>query len=95
MKVLYCKQSGKRAGFTDGDTDVFFLFFFSFFQDRISLCRLNCLQTHRDLPAPASQVSGLKVCAPPPPGRAIDVFLRLILTLTEEIIEKLKILPGH
>jgi hypothetical protein len=44
----------------------------SFFQDRFSLCSPGCLETHfvdqaglklRDLPASASRVLGLKVCA--------------------------------
>jgi hypothetical protein len=50
----------------------FFLFLFLVFQDRVSLCSSGCPQTHsvdqaglelKDLPASASQVLGLKVCA--------------------------------
>jgi hypothetical protein len=50
---------------------LFFFFFFSF-RDRVSLCSPCCLGTHsvdqaglelRNLPASASQVLGLEVCA--------------------------------
>jgi hypothetical protein len=52
-----------------------FFFFFWFFRDRVSLCSLGCPGTHfvdqtglelRNLPASASQVLGLKVCATTP-----------------------------
>jgi hypothetical protein len=52
--------------------EVLFLFLFLFFQDRVSLCGPGCPGTHsvdqaglklRDLPASASQMLGLKVCA--------------------------------
>jgi hypothetical protein len=51
---------------------LFLLFFFFAFQDRVSLCSPGCPGTHsvdqaalelRNLPASASQVLGLKVCA--------------------------------
>jgi hypothetical protein len=53
----------------------FFFFFFLVFRDRVSLCSLGCAGTHsvdqaglelRNLPASASQVLGLKVCATTP-----------------------------
>jgi hypothetical protein len=52
-----------------------FIYFLVFFQDRVSLCSPGCSGTHsvdqaglelRNLPASASQVLGLKVCATMP-----------------------------
>ena len=54
---------------------LFFFFFFFLFWDRVSLCSPDCPGTHsvdqaglklRNLPASASQVLGLKVCATMP-----------------------------
>jgi hypothetical protein len=51
---------------------LYFIFYFVFFRDRVSLCSPGCPGTHsvdqaglklRNLPASASQVLGLKVCA--------------------------------
>jgi hypothetical protein len=59
----WCKQR---------DLNRFFFVFFFFFRDRVSLCSPGCPGTHsvdqaslelRNLPASASQVLGLKVCA--------------------------------
>jgi hypothetical protein len=53
----------------------FFFFFFFFFQDRVSLYSLSCPGTHfvdqaglelRNLPASASRLLGIKVCATTP-----------------------------
>jgi hypothetical protein len=55
------------------------LFFFSVFQDRVSLCSPGCPGTHsvdqaglklKNLPASASQVLGLKACATMPGAAA-------------------------
>jgi hypothetical protein len=70
-------------GFFSGFLFVWFFFCFCFFQDRVSLCSPGCPGTHsvdqaglklRNLPASASQVLGLKVCATT--ARRLWSFLR-------------------
>ena len=67
--VLVCTT----CGHTKVEGMPFKFFSFAFFQDSVSLCSHGCPGTHfvdkaglelRNLPASASQVLGLKVCAP-------------------------------
>jgi hypothetical protein len=63
------------------------VWFFVFFQDRVSLCSLSCPGAHsvfqaglelRNLPASASQVLGLKACTTTPGSISyivIEIFL--------------------
>jgi hypothetical protein len=78
---------------------VFYLFRFVwlfFFQDRVSLCTPGCPGTHfvdqaglklRNLPASASQVLGLKVCATTP-SLFIILTENSLLTANEDFNHK-------
>jgi hypothetical protein len=77
--LLRCRHP--CSGLQNRDADVFLVLICLFSQDRVSLCSPGCPGTHsvhqaglelRDLPASASQVLGLKVCATT--ARIVDTF---------------------
>jgi hypothetical protein len=82
-------------------TVFFFVLFLFFSQDRVSLYSPGCPVTHfvdqaglelRNLPASASRVLGLKVCATTPGQFSWSIFLRGILYF---LLGKLAILNNH